>query len=109
MSPMLALFGQKGDWLPPGKRHGRAGWTASSAGCLWPWHGGLRRPFDFDRLHPDSVQERFSRQPRSGPRIPTWKIETGWTIATLAVFALFFCKGGRSVYCHGAGPARRPR
>jgi cytochrome c oxidase subunit 2 len=91
VTPLLALFGQAGDWLPQGS--GMAVRVDSIicgllvAGTAVVVILGALTTFILVRYR------RGSSASRAPVRIPTWKIETGWTVVTLAVFLYFFVRG----------------
>jgi cytochrome c oxidase subunit II len=91
MKPILSLFGQEGDWLPQGSAMA-ARVDGLICGLLITGTAvavilGALTLFILIRYR------RGSSASRAPVGIPTWQIETGWTVATLVVFLFFFVRG----------------
>jgi cytochrome c oxidase subunit 2 len=88
---MLALFGQAGDRLPQGSAMAArvdsiiCGLLVASTVVVVIL--GALTTYILIRYR------RGSGANRAPVKIPTWKIETGWTLVTLAVFLYFFVRG----------------
>jgi cytochrome c oxidase subunit II len=95
MIPILGLFGQRDDWLPQGTavaaRVDSIIFGLLVAGAAVVSILGALTAYILFRYR------RGSDANRDPIRIPTWKIETGWTVVTLGVFLYFFVRG-TSVY-----------
>jgi cytochrome c oxidase subunit 2 len=93
MIPLLALFGSGPSWLPVGSDEAsqvdgifRSLLIVGTAVVVIL---GIAATFILIRYR------RGSAANRSRVRIATWKIETSWTVITLAVFLYFFWRGAQ--------------
>jgi cytochrome c oxidase subunit 2 len=91
MKPLFAVFGQGRDWLP--QASGMAARVDSIIGGLLIAGAAVVVVLASLTTYILIRYRRGSSASRAPVGIATWKIETGWTVVTLAVFLYFFVRG----------------